>query len=136
MRGDIVPTTHRLTMAVPLLLCLTLASGCAFSRGSLGDDLQTDKVEALKKGKTTRAEVVTQFGAPDRIIQVNGRDVFQYYHYDLKTGALILILINFSRVNIKSDDLYVAFNKDGVVDEVVYGKRTDRMEFRFWPFGD
>jgi len=35
-----------------------------------------------------------------------------------------------------TDDLYVFLNKNGVVDEVVFGKRTDRLEFQFWPFGD
>ena len=65
-----------------------------------------------------------------------GRDIFQYYHYDLKASSMILIVVNFSRLTIRSDDLYVFFDKRGVVDEVVFGKRTEGMEFRHWPFGN
>lgn len=119
-----------------LVLVGMLVSGCAFSRGSLGDQFQDDKIAAIKKGQTTRSEVISALGAPDRIIPLTGRDLYQYYHYDLKAGGLLLIIINFSRVTLKSDDLYVVLSKDGIVDDVIYGKRTDRMEFRFWPFGD
>jgi len=112
-----------------------LADGCAFSRGSLGDQFQEEKIASIKKGQTTRTEVVTTLGAPDRIVPLNGRDVYQYYHYDLKAGGLLLIIVNFSRAQLRSDDLYVILSKEGVVEEVIYGNRTGPMEFRFWPFG-
>jgi hypothetical protein len=51
-------------------------------------------------------------------------------------GSLLLILINFSRFSVKSDDLYVMLNQTGVVEDVISSKRTDSLEFRFWPFGD
>ena len=79
--------------------------------------------------------MVARLGAPDRIVQANGQDVFQYYRYDAKGGSLLLIVVNFSRMNIKSDDLYVFFNQKGVVDDVVFGKRTKQLKFQFWPFG-
>ncbi|HXF94143.1 MAG TPA: outer membrane protein assembly factor BamE [Nitrospiraceae bacterium] len=117
-------------------VCLLVASGCAFSRGNLGDEFKPEDVEKIKKGITTRSEVVMVLGAPDRIVQANGHDIFQYYRYDLKSGSLLLLLVNFSRVNIKSDDLYILFNRDGVVEDIVFGKRTDRLKFQFWPFGE
>ena len=113
-----------------------LVQGCAFSRGTLGDDIRSESVAAIKKGTTTKAEVLSLLGAPDRLLQVNGRDVFQYYRYDAKVGSLLLILINFSRLSIKSDDLFVILNRDGIVEDVILSKRTDGMEFRFWPFGE
>ena len=61
--------------------------------------------------------------------------MFQYYRYDAKSGSLLLILVNFARFNVKSDDLYVWFNDAGVVEEVLFGNRTDKLEFQFWPFG-
>lgn len=118
------------------VLCILIATGCAFSRGNLGDALKDEDIQAIKRGETTRAQVTERLGAPDRIIEANGREILQYYRYDLKAGSLILILVNFSRFNIKSDDLYVMLNREGVVDEVVFGRRTDRMEFQWWPFGD
>ncbi|HEU4686264.1 MAG TPA: hypothetical protein VFS39_17280 [Nitrospira sp.] len=113
-----------------------LFQGCAFNRGTLGEDLKPEAIEAIKKGTTTRSEVLALLGAPDRMLQLNGRDVFQYYRYDGKAGSLLLIIVNFSRVSIKSDDVFVVLNREGVVEDVISSRRTEGMEFRFWPFGD
>jgi hypothetical protein len=113
-----------------------LFQGCAFSRGTLGDDIKQEAITSIKKATTTKGEVLSLLGAPDRILQVNGRDVFQYYRYDAKAGSLLLILVNFSRLSIKSDDLFVILNREGIVDDVISSRRTDGLEFRFWPFGD
>jgi hypothetical protein len=119
-----------------IIIALMITQGCAFSRGTLGDDISSESVDAIKKATTTKAEVLALLGAPDRLLQVNGRDVFQYYRYDAKVGSLLLILINFSRVSIKSDDLFVILNRDGIVEDVILSKRTEGMKFRFWPFGE
>ncbi len=119
-----------------LMLLASLLQGCAFSRGTLGDDIRSEAVAAIKKATTTKAEVLSLLGAPDRLLQVNGRDVFQYYRYDAKVGSLLLIIINFSRLSIKSDDLFVILNREGIVEDVISSKRTDGLEFRFWPFGE
>ena len=113
-----------------------LTQGCAFSRGTLGEDIKSESVAAIKKATTTKAEILALLGAPDRLLQVNGRDLFQYYRYDAKVGSLLLILINFSRVSIKSDDLFVILDREGIVEDVILSNRTDGMEFRFWPFGE
>jgi type IV pilus biogenesis protein CpaD/CtpE len=119
-----------------LMLLAILLQGCAFSRGTLGDDIKSEAVAAIKKATTTKADVLTLLGAPDRLLQVNGRDVFQYYRYDAKAGSLLLIIINFSRLSIKSDDLFVIINREGIVEDVISSKRTEGLEFRFWPFGE
>ena len=121
-----------LLLTAAVLLC----QGCAFNRGTLGDDIQQEAVTMIKKNTTTKTEVLSLLGAPDRILQVNGRDVFQYYRYDAKAGSLLLILVNFSRISIKSDDLFVILNREGIVEDVISSRRTDALEFRFWPFGD
>jgi hypothetical protein len=82
------------------------------------------------------AEVVSSIGAPDRIIKGNDREIFHYYYYDVKSPAMLLVLLNFLRMDIKSDNLYVFFNRNGIAEEVVFGKRTGRTQFRLWPFGD
>lgn len=126
--------SFRRLLAVAALIAF-LAGGCAFSRGSLGDDFTVEAVESIKEG-TTKAEVLSKLGAPDRILQLNGRDVMQYYHYDAKAGSLLLILINFSRLSVKSNDLFILLNQEGLVEDVISSRRTDNLEFRFWPFGD
>ncbi|MBK9998505.1 MAG: hypothetical protein IPO99_15575 [Nitrospira sp.] len=47
-----------------------------------------------------------------------------------------MIVLNFSRVSVKSDDLFVVINREGTVEEVIASKRTEGLEFGFWPFGD
>jgi len=115
-----------------LVLSLSLLGGCAFVRGNYGDNLNPAEIQAIKKGVTSRSEVAAQLGAPDRISEVNGREVFHYYRYDMKSGTILF----FSRTNIKTDDLFILFNKDGIVEDVVYGKPSEPPEFQVWPFGD
>jgi len=119
-----------------LIMFGLLAQSCAFNRGTLGDDIKPEAVSEIKKGTSTRVDVLALLGAPDRILQVNGRDLFQYYRYDAKAGSLLLIVVNFSRLSIKSDDLFVILNRDGIVEDIISSRRTEGMEFRFWPFGD
>jgi len=115
-----------------LLMMVLLMQGCAFSRGTLGDDIKSDSIAAIQKGVTTKDEVFRLLGAPDRLVPLNGRDVFQYYRYDAKAGSLLLIILNFSRLSIKSDDLFVILNRDGIVEDVISSKRTEALAFRFW----
>jgi hypothetical protein len=119
-----------------IILALLTIQGCVVTRGTVGEPIQEEAVSAIKKGKTTMAEVVSSIGAPDRIVRGNDREIFHYYYYDGKSPAMMLILLNFIRMDIKSDNLYVFFNRDGIAEEVVYGKRTDGTRFRLWPFGD
>jgi outer membrane protein assembly factor BamE (lipoprotein component of BamABCDE complex) len=115
-----------------LVLSLSLLGGCAFVRGNYGDNLNAAEIQAIKKGVTSRSEVAAHLGAPDRITEVNGREVFHYYRYDMKSGTVLF----FSRTNIKTDDLFVLFNQDGIVEDVVYGKPSEPPEFQVWPFGE
>jgi outer membrane protein assembly factor BamE (lipoprotein component of BamABCDE complex) len=118
------------------VMAAVLLQGCAFSRGTVGDDVKTEMVATIQKGTTTKTEVVNLLGAPDRLLQLNGRDVLHYYRYDAKAGSLLLILLNFTRLSVKSDDVFVIVNRDGIVEDVIFSKRTESLGFRFWPFGE
>lgn len=134
LRGDLV--IRRLVLALRFGLVLLLVAGCSFSRGTLGDEFKPENIASIKKGTSTREDVLKALGAPDRILQVNNQEVFHYYRYDAKVGSLLLIVINLSRLSVKSDDLYVRFNRDDIVEDVIFGKRTDGLKFQFWPFGN
>jgi hypothetical protein len=116
------------------LVVALLLQGCAFSRGTLGDDVPSEIVATIQKGTTTKEEVLRMLGAPDRLLPLNGRDLFQYYRYDAKAGSLLLIVLNFTRLSIKSDDLFIIVNREGIVEDVLSSKRTENLEFKFWPF--
>jgi hypothetical protein len=134
-KGAIVIFSKPMTGMI-IVLALTLLQGCVVTRGTVGEPFQEEAVSSIKKGKTTIAEVVSLIGAPDRIVRGHDREIFHYYYYDGKSPAMLLIVLNFIRMDVKSDNLYVFFNRDGIAEEVVYGKRTDRTRFKLWPFGD
>lgn len=106
--------------------------GCAFVRGNYGDAFNAGDVDMIKAGVSTRQDVASQLGAPERIIEINDREIFHYYNYALKSGTLLF----FSRTNVKGNDLYVFFGRDGIVQEVVRGRQKAAPKLQFWPFGD
>jgi hypothetical protein len=121
-----------LLLLAGLLVLIGLADGCAFVRGEVGEPFSEDRLQMIEKGKTNRQEVAQQFGAPDEIVQANGHEIFHYRRFDSKMGWLLFI----SRLNIGSDHLWVFFNPQGIVDDVVFGNRTKDVEFQIWPFGE
>jgi len=119
----------------PLLFVAAVAllmGGCAFVRGTYGEEVNSPDLSSIKKGTTTRAEVATLIGAPERIVEVNGHEIFQYYHFDMKSGLLVF----FSRTNIISEDVFVFFDDNGIVQDIVVGKKKTAPKMQFWPFGD
>ena len=121
----------RTAAAVAMMVSLAL-SGCAFVRGNYGDRFNPQDVETIRVGVSTRQDVAAQLGAPERIIEINDREIFQYYNYALKSGTVLF----FSRTNLKGNDLYVFFGRDGIVQEVVFGRQKAPPKLQFWPFGD
>ena len=110
---------------------MVAAVNCSWTRGTLGDPFDPERLALVKKGTSTRSDVVQALGAPERIINANSREIFQYYRYDLKAESLLLAVVNLSRFTIKSDDLFVWFTPEGVVEDLVFGKRSDTSKFRF-----
>ncbi len=115
-----------------MFLMFLVLPGCAFLRGNYGDDFNPADIESLKVGVSTRQDVASQLGAPERIIEVNDREIFHYYNYALKSGTVLF----FSRTNIKGNDLYVFFDRDGILQHVVFGRQKPPPKLQFWPFGD
>lgn len=107
-------------------------SGCALVRGEVGEPFPEERILELQKGQSTRQDLAQGFWAPDEIVQANGYEIFHYRRFESKFGWLIFM----SRSNIASDNLWVFLNKQGIVEDVVFGNRTDDLSFQGWPFGD
>jgi outer membrane protein assembly factor BamE (lipoprotein component of BamABCDE complex) len=110
----------------------TLIQGCAFFRGNYDDDFKQEDVESIKIGSSTRQDVATILGAPERVIAVHDQQIFHYYNYAVKSGTVLF----FSRTNVVGNDLYVFFSPDGIVQQVVLGRQKPPPKLQFWPFGD
>lgn len=111
---------------------LSVCSGCALVRGEIGEPFPEDHIAELQKGTSTRQDVASRLGAPDEIVEANGYEIFHYRRFDSKLGWLLF----FSRMNVASDNLWVFLNKQNIVEDVVFGNRTDELSFQIWPFGD
>jgi hypothetical protein len=61
--------------------------------------------------------MVRLLGAPDSVIQLGDREAFHYYHYTLKHATFLV----FSRTNVAADELYVFFDRHGVVETITPG---------------
>lgn len=121
---------------IVLMAALIVTQGCVVTRGTLGEPLRDESIAQIKRGASTTSEVVALLGAPERIVRGNDREIFHYYYYDGKSPALLLLILNLVRMEVKSDNLYVFFGQNGLVEEVLYSKRTPNVEFKLWPFGD
>ena len=122
--------------SVLLLVGLSLLiNGCVLSRGRVGNPIQEESISQIEKGISKKESVVTLLGAPDRIIVGNDKEIFQYYYYDGKSPGLILLVFNILSVNVRSDNLYVFFDRQGIVQDVIYGKRTPEVDFTIRPWG-
>ena len=112
-----------------------LINGCVLSRGRVGNPIQEENIQKIEKGVSNKESVVTHLGAPDRIIIGNDKEIFQYYYYDGKSPGLILLVFNIISINVRSDNLYVFFDRQGLVQDVIYGKRTQEVDFTLRPWG-
>ncbi len=117
-------------MLLFLMFIAALSPGCAFVRGTYGEEVHQGDVTTIQKGVSTRTDVAGILGAPDRIVEANGYEIHHYYRFDVKSGYILF----FSRTNIKSEDVFVIFDKAGIVEELVMGKKRPPLEFQFWPF--
>ncbi len=115
---------------VGLALIVGFLQGCAFVRGTYGEEVHQGDVTAIKAGVSTRTDVAGILGAPDRIVEANGHEIHHYYRFDVKSGFILF----FSRTNIKSEDVFVIFDQAGIVEEILLGKKKPPLEFQFWPF--
>lgn len=123
-------------MCIVLMAMFIVCQGCVVTRGTLGEPLRDESIAQIKKGVSSASEVVALLGAPERIVRGNDREIFHYYYYDGKSPALLLLVLNLVRMEVKSDNLYVFFGRNGLVEEVLYSKRTPNVEFKLWPFGE
>jgi outer membrane protein assembly factor BamE (lipoprotein component of BamABCDE complex) len=113
-----------------IVLLVALTPGCAFVRGTYGEEVAQGDATAIQKGVSTRTDVAGILGAPDRIVEANGREIHHYFRFDAKSGFVLF----FSRTNVRSEDIFVIFDKAGLVEEILMGKKRPPLEFQFWPF--
>jgi outer membrane protein assembly factor BamE (lipoprotein component of BamABCDE complex) len=104
------------------LLCIIIGLalvGCV----SVGRKLDQSKVEQIKKGETSRAQVLQLVGSPEQIMRYgNGQTTFSYHFIRAtpKASNFIPIAGAFAGgAKVQNEMLMVTFGTNGIVSDVV-----------------
>jgi outer membrane protein assembly factor BamE (lipoprotein component of BamABCDE complex) len=109
--------------------------GCTIGRVYIGSDLRSDPKEKIQLGLTTKSDILSIFGPPDRITHQYDGDIF-VYAYLRKNSAKFAIeepyitnttFFTYTRIQEKKDHLVILFDKDGVVKNYGYQKGTSEL---------
>jgi hypothetical protein len=104
-------------------VCAALGlAGCQIVKLSVGSQLRADP-SSIKVGESTMAQVLSTFGAPERIQRQTRGDVFIYRYMRRDTRTLTIEepvvtdveLYTYTRIREDSDRLVVLFDGNGVV---------------------
>lgn len=136
---------------VRLSICLALQvlAGCVMLRGHYDRPIDVAKVEAIRPGVTTKAEVLELLGPPTEIesrdivnvegllddTSVNrllGSRFFRYRYGRANGAALILLLFNYIDADVKFDTAMIFFDENDVVEYVSHVEDTKELP-RFGP---
>jgi outer membrane protein assembly factor BamE (lipoprotein component of BamABCDE complex) len=106
--------SNRLLATVLFIVCL---AGCV-SSGRKVDQSAADKIE---KGKTTKAEVISLIGSPDRITRTGRGDTIFMYNYVRATAKPATFIPIFGPLvggaNVQHQMYMVTFGPDGIVKD-------------------
>ncbi len=142
------------------LAALALVPGCYLSKKRNRLPLDPAQLEEISPGTSTIADTARILGSPNEIVWSNGvttpvevrqegtgvintfmaqgEDVYERaYHYrytvEKRSGFTVIIFSTLSQ-DTKYDDVFVFFDKAGVVTHV--GTSLDSGQVSYWPFSD
>jgi hypothetical protein len=120
------------------LLALVFALGaCTIGRDFVGNTLRADPRKVLVPGRTTIAETMEIFGAPDRIQRRYNGEIFVYRFVRgnqsmLKLEEPVITGITFftySKRQLKSNQLTLFFDDEGVLTSFGYTEGLEELDF-------
>jgi outer membrane protein assembly factor BamE (lipoprotein component of BamABCDE complex) len=101
----------------------------------MGSDIRGDPEEKIQVGHTTKSDILTIFGPPERITSQFDGDIFVYAYYRKNSSKFVIeepyftnwTLFSYTRIQDKRDHLVILFDKDGVVKSYAYQKGTQEL---------
>lgn len=104
---------------ITITLIMIVIAGCA----SVGRKLDQEAVNKIKKGETTKREVVGLIGSPDRVTNMGNGDAFWTYSYaraTAKPSSFIPVVGPFvGGANVQSQMLMLTFGPDNIVKDIM-----------------
>jgi outer membrane protein assembly factor BamE (lipoprotein component of BamABCDE complex) len=104
---------------IKLLIIALILVGCA----SVGHKLDQEAINKIKKGETTKKDVVCLIGSPDRVTNMGNGDTYWTYSYARATAkptSFIPIVGAFAGgANVQSQMLMLTFGPDNIVRDIM-----------------
>jgi len=118
-----------------IALLMVFVWGCTLGRIYIGSDIRSDPKEKIQLGLTTKSDILTIFGPPERITSQFDGDIFVYAYYRKNSSTFIIeepyftnwTLFSYTRIQEKRDHLVILFDKDGVVKNYAYERGTQDL---------
>lgn len=122
----------RRTIALLFVGLLVGSTGCVLSQSTQGSGMDSDPLQQIVVGKSTRADVTALLGPPDEVIYSNREhdplyeQAYRYRRTKTKQTALFLVIFSTHRSDTKYDHVMVFFDDQGRVEHV--GARLDATD--------
>ena len=118
-----------------IALFMILTWGCTIGRVYIGSDIRSDPKEKIQLGLSTKSDILTIFGPPERITSQFDGDIFVYAYYRKNSSKFVIeepyftnwTLFSYTRIQDKRDNLVILFDKDGVVKSYGYQRGTQDL---------
>jgi outer membrane protein assembly factor BamE (lipoprotein component of BamABCDE complex) len=105
------------------LLSLALMASLLASCATVGRKLDQASVDKIKKGETTREEVIRLIGSPDQVTRLGNGDTtltYMYVRATPKPESFIPIVGVFAGgANVQNQMVMVTFGPDGIVKDII-----------------
>jgi outer membrane protein assembly factor BamE (lipoprotein component of BamABCDE complex) len=118
-----------------LVLAVSLTWGCSIGRTYIGSEIRGDPKEKIQIGLTSKSDVLSIFGPPERITSQFDGDIFVYAYYRKNSSKFVieepyftkLTIFTYTKVQEKRDHLVILFDKDGMVKNYGYQKGISEL---------
>jgi outer membrane protein assembly factor BamE (lipoprotein component of BamABCDE complex) len=104
---------------LPVLLALAALAGCAQYDNSRGVEVtwQTATLDGLRRGETTRAQVLDRLGPPSQVIALGDETVLYYLNEQADGRGLLLVVYNRFDVETRYDRAIFFFDENDTLTD-------------------
>src|SRR5438105_3672931 len=95
---------------LPFAFALLLLPSCFISRLTANEPLHAEKIDALRPGTSTAADVASQLGAPTEVVQLGTRMAWRYDFTTTKTAGFTLIVVWLLNSDTRADRAWLFFD--------------------------
>jgi outer membrane protein assembly factor BamE (lipoprotein component of BamABCDE complex) len=100
---------------LPFVLVVLLLPSCLLSRATGNEPLHPTKIDTLKPGSSTAADVANLLGAPTEVVQLGTRMAWRYDFTTAKVAGFSIIILTFLNSDTRADRAWLFFDANNVL---------------------